>query len=190
LKGAAISPPDIDTIIITHGDIDHIGGLATQDQQLIFPNARYILLKEAWDFWSNEALVAKWPPFLTVFGRTVFPLIRERIQVVESGEEFLPGFELFSAPGHRPGHSIIKATSAGQVLLHIADSVGHPLLMKHPYWPWYADARDEQAAKDKAQVLNQAATEKALVFGSHLPFPGVGRVEPFGDGWRWRPIEA
>jgi glyoxylase-like metal-dependent hydrolase (beta-lactamase superfamily II) len=188
LQEEGVSPLDIDTIILTHGDVDHIGGLTTPDNRLIFPNARYILLKEAWDFWSNEPLVAKWPPFLTVFGRTVFPLIRDQVQVVEAGEEFYPGIQLFPVPGHRPGHTFVELRSSDQVLLHLSDIVGHPLFMEYPGWHWYADARDEQAEKDKTQALNRAIAEKAVVFGSHLPFPGVGRVVPLPSGWRWQPM--
>jgi glyoxylase-like metal-dependent hydrolase (beta-lactamase superfamily II) len=190
LQEEGVSPPDIDTIILTHGDIDHTGGLTTPDSQLVFPNAQYILLREAWDFWSNGPLVAKWPPYLTVFGRTAFPLIRSRIRVVEAGEEFLPGFQLFPVNGHRPGHAILKVTSSEQVLLHIADTVGHPLFMEHPDWHWFADARDDQAEKDKAQVLIRAISEQAVLFGAHLPFPGIGRVVPMENGWCWQPIDS
>jgi hypothetical protein len=59
--------------------------------------------------------------------------------------------------------------------------------MEHPEWHWYADFAFEQAEKDKFHVLNQAVAQHALVFGSHLPFPGVGRVAPLGAEWRWQP---
>ena len=79
LQEEGISPADIDTMILTHGDIDHIGGILTGDNQLAFPNAGYIMLKEAWDFWTNQALIARWPEFLTYFGRKVLPVMRERV---------------------------------------------------------------------------------------------------------------
>lgn len=187
LQEEGLAAGDIDTIVLTHADVDHMGGLTTPDQQLVFPNARYILPKDAWDFWTNAPLLAKWPPFLTVFARSAFPLIRSKTQVVQAGEEFLPGFQLFPAPGHRPGHATLRAASEGEVLLHAADTLGHPILMERPGWHWYADANDAQAEKDKALLLNRAVAENAVVFGSHLPFPGVGRVVPLGEGWRWQP---
>ena len=187
LQNEGISPADIDTMIITHGDIDHIGGILTEDCQLAFPNASYIMLKEAWEFWTNQALIARWPEFLTYFGRKTLPLIRERVKVIEAGVEFLPGFQLIPASGHRPGHAALAVTSEGEYFIHLADTVGHPLLMEHPEWHWYADFAFEQAEKDKFHVLNQAVALHALVFGSHLPFPGVGRVMPLGAEWRWQP---
>jgi len=188
LQDEDIAPADIDTLIITHFDADHVGGIVTADNQLTFPNAGYVLLQDAWDFWSNEAIVAKWPPFLTANARKVLPLLQGRVQVVEPGAEFLPGFQLIPAPGHRPGHTAIAMASAGQTLFHLADVAGHPVLMEHPAWPWAFDAHPDQAEKDKALILDQAAARHALVFGSHLPFPGVGHVAPQGDGWRWQPL--
>ncbi len=187
LQVEGITPAEIDLILITHGDGDHIGGIANSDRQLIFPNATFILLKEAWDFWFDEARVAKWPEILTAHGRKTFPLIKSRIKVVEPGDEFLQGFQTISAPGHRPGHTALAITSAGEHLLHLADTVGHPILMEHPSWHGYADSRHDQAEKDRVQLLDQAVSQQALVFGSHLPFPGVGRMIPRGEGWHWQP---
>jgi glyoxylase-like metal-dependent hydrolase (beta-lactamase superfamily II) len=188
LQAEGIAPADIDIVIITHGDFDHTGGITTLDNQLVFPKADYILLKDAWDFWSDAASVAQWPEFLTVFGRKTLPLIQGRLKVIEAGVEFLPGFQLISVPGHRPGHTALAITSSGEHLLHLADTVGHPILMEYPAWHGYADSRHDQAAKDRFQLLNQAVSQQALVFGSHLPFPGVGRITPQGEGWHWQPL--
>jgi glyoxylase-like metal-dependent hydrolase (beta-lactamase superfamily II) len=189
LQTEGITPAEIDLIIITHGDGDHIGGITNSDHQLVFPNATFILSKEAWDFWFDEALVARWPAFLTAHGRRIFPLIKNRIQVVEPGDEFLPGFQAISAPGHRPGHIALAITSDGEHLLHLADAVGHPLLVEHPSWHGYADSRHDQAEKDRVQLLSQAVSQQALAFGFHLPFPGVGRIVSRGEGWRWQPLD-
>ena len=190
LQADGISPAEIDFLVITHGDVDHIGGILTSENQLTFPNAKVVLLKEAWDFWCNDALVARWPVGLTVFGRTIFPLIRDRVQIIENGQEFLPGLRLIHAPGHRPGHTVIAVESNGEHLYHLADTVGHAILMEHPEWTWTMDARPELAVNDKKSLLQLAADQNARVFGSHLPFPGVGRLIAQGDGWRWEPDNA
>jgi glyoxylase-like metal-dependent hydrolase (beta-lactamase superfamily II) len=185
LQAEGLTPADIDCLIITHGDGDHVGGILNADNQPVFHNATYLLLREAWDFWTSEDILAKLPEYLTGFGRHTLPLIRSRIKVVESGDEFLPGFQLLAAPGHRPGHAALAVTSAGEHLLHMADAVGHPILMEHPAWHWAFDTQPDQAEKDKRQLLDWAVSRQTLVFGAHLPFPGVGRATPQGEGWRW-----
>ena len=41
LRRAGITPESIDVVAITHGHIDHIGGLVSATGSLAFPNARY-----------------------------------------------------------------------------------------------------------------------------------------------------
>ncbi len=187
LQAEGLRAADIDRVIITHCDGDHIGGLSAGNER-VFPNADYIFLKDAWEFWSDEARVAQWPEFLMVFGRKTLPLIQDRLQIVEAGAEFMPGFRLLAVPGHRPGHTAVAITSAGQHLIHVADAIGHPLLMEYPHWHGFADLRHEQAAQDRVRLLSMAVEQQALVFGSHLPFPGVGHVVPHGEGWCWEPL--
>lgn len=189
LQEDGIAPANIDLVIITHCDGDHIGGL-TSGSERVFPNADYIFLKDAWDFWSDAARVAQWPEFLMAFGRKTLPLIQDRLKIVEAGAEFLPGFQLMLVPGHRPGHTAVAITSAGEHLIHVADTIGHPILMDYPAWHGFADLMHDQAAQDRVRLLSLAVEQQALVFGSHLPFPGVGHVVPHGEGWRWQPAAA
>lgn len=188
LLAEGIAPPDIDIVVITHLDGDHVGGIATRDGQFAFPNADYVLSEAAWDFWSDDALVARMPERLALSGRRTLAFIQGRLEVVPAEAEFLPGLTLISAPGHRPGHTALSIASEGMLLYHLADSVGHAILMEHPSWQWSYDARPEQAEKDRRLILGQAAERGALVFGPHLPFPGVGHVVAQGEGWRWQPL--
>ena len=79
-------------------------------------------------------------------------------------------------------------SSQGKHLIHLADAVGHPVLMEHPSWVWAYDFMPPAAQQAKNQLLNCAVELDALVFGSHLPFPGIGRVYRQDDGWRWKPM--
>jgi glyoxylase-like metal-dependent hydrolase (beta-lactamase superfamily II) len=187
LADEGLTPADIDRVIITHCDGDHIGGLIFGGER-VFSNADYVFLKDAWEFWSDAARVAQCPEFLMAIGRRTLPLIQDRLQIVEAGVEFLPGFQLIPASGHRPGHTAVAITSAGQHLIHVADTIGHLLLMEYPAWHGFADLMHDQAVQDRVRLLRLATEQKALVFGSHLPFPAVGRVIPQGDGWRWESL--
>src|SRR5262245_58135216 len=55
LAASGISPTAIDLVLISHGDIDHIGGTMDATGRFLFPSARYILARDEWDFWSSTA---------------------------------------------------------------------------------------------------------------------------------------
>jgi glyoxylase-like metal-dependent hydrolase (beta-lactamase superfamily II) len=56
LKLAGLSPEEINVVILTHADFDHIGGAVDEHGKLAFPNARYILSQAEWDFWGTKPL--------------------------------------------------------------------------------------------------------------------------------------
>ncbi len=47
LKFLGFDPGDIDVIIITHSDYDHIGGILDKEGQPAFPNAHYFISEDA-----------------------------------------------------------------------------------------------------------------------------------------------
>jgi glyoxylase-like metal-dependent hydrolase (beta-lactamase superfamily II) len=185
---------NIQTIVLTHSDRDHIGGILDADGSVSFPTAEYVMLEHSWRIWSTqrgrEELVElnHWTEDRIQFAWETYARIEERILAVASGEEFLPGLRLLAAPGHRYDHSILRVTSEDELLVHLSDAVVHPLLMAHRDWVSTYDADPAQAATTKTELLGLCASEKALVFGAHFPFPGLGYVRSGQGGWRWEPV--
>ncbi len=196
LESLGMSPEDIDVLIITHTDYDHIGGILTDDEQPVFPRASYFLLESSWDLWSTpekrKELTAlhHWPEEKTQFIWETYSKIVDRTAFVASEEEFIPGFRLIPATGHRYDHSVVKIASSGEKLLHLADAVAHPLIMANHSWASTYDSVPEQAAATKGELLDWSVRESALIFGSHFPLPGIGTVQPSDGGWRWLPREG
>jgi glyoxylase-like metal-dependent hydrolase (beta-lactamase superfamily II) len=190
LGAAGIDPADIDTVLLTHAHPGHVGGALDSRGTPVYPNARYTLSKDEWEFWTSEVAFAKASERHIVAARKHLEPIRDRMQLVDGEREIVPGIRLIPAPGHTPGHMAVSLSAGGVSLLHIADTVFHPLHLEHPGWTSIYDVDPKQAAATKHRVLDRAARSQALVIGHHLlPFPGLGYVSRSGYGWRWQPIQ-
>jgi hypothetical protein len=55
-------------VIITHAHPDHVGGTLDDEGQPVYPNARYYIWKDEWNFWFSEMAFTKAPEsFVTVW---------------------------------------------------------------------------------------------------------------------------
>ncbi len=102
-------------------------------------------------------------------------------------DEFLPGFHMYPAIGHRYDHDVLKIETSGEKLIHFADGLLHPLMMANRAWYYSYDIEPAQAVETKEQLLEWCAAEKALVFATHFPFPGLGTIERRNTKWQWHP---
>src|ERR1700726_3989920 len=53
LRSAGYTPEEGDLVLVTHLHSDHVGGLTTQDGNIVFPNAEIYVAKEKSDFWLS-----------------------------------------------------------------------------------------------------------------------------------------
>lgn len=192
LRAEGITPEEIDMVILTHCHPDHIGGITLEEGKLAFPNAHYALWKEEWDFWtSGEAemkLDGHTKEILLGIARKNLPPIQDRLDLIESEKEILPGIQAIAAPGHTPGHMALIISSKGDQLFCISDTVLHPIHLEQPEWCAVVDFTPDQVPVTRRRILNRAATEKALVLAFHFPFPGLGHIVQKEDEWEWKPI--
>ncbi|UCC61458.1 MAG: MBL fold metallo-hydrolase, partial [Anaerolineae bacterium] len=170
MQAAGIAPEEIDTVILTHGHADHLGGNVDAEGQPVFLNARYVMWVDGWEFWTADEPDLSSLPFpepliqllITVAHNNLRPL-QDRFDLVDRETEVVPGVRILAAPGHTPGHSAVLASSGGEKLLCPSDVALHPIHIEQPGWYSPVDLAPEQALTSRRRLLQMAATEKALV---------------------------
>lgn len=192
LAAAGIDPADVGTIVISHGHLDHLWGVADVEAGGVhFPNAILHLSEREWELWSDPGNAALFPDefeWLLEGSVRTLELTADRVKVFKPGGEIVPGITTVDASGHTPGHAASLIESEGEALLCLSDTAVHPLVsFAHPEWHFGFDMNPEQASVTRRRLLDRAATDRLLTTAYHMPFPGVGHVGRNGGVYRWVP---
>jgi glyoxylase-like metal-dependent hydrolase (beta-lactamase superfamily II) len=169
MRAAGCRPEDVDLLVMTHLDFDHVGGC------FAFLNARMAVpegVEPSTDARDDPGLIA-----LESYGSS------GRLDRIADGGSPATGLVLRSAPGHRAGHSVVEV---GDSLVHIADLVHHPLQVANPSWDHVFDSDPQAARATRLRELGRLADSGVTVVASHIAGPGT--VERDGQGFRWVPI--
>lgn len=183
LQTLSISPQDIDTVILTHGHRDHLYGV-TDDAtgKVTFSKARHVMWRGEYEFRNSpEGL-----DYDDGDASRKLAAVASQLDLLESENEIVPGIHAIHAPGHTPGHMALSITSGGKQLLHLVDTVGHPIHLEHPEWNMYVDYQPEIAERTRRMLLRRAAEQQARILAYHFDFPGLGYVQQQQDAWKWQ----
>lgn len=176
MANAGIRPADINTVFITHGHGDHIGGLVTNGQPT-FANARHVMGEAEMQFWLSQAT----PPANLV-------ALRERFTLIRPGAQIAPGLTAVDTSGHTVGHLAVQISSGNQTLWHLGDAGGHHILsFRFPDHYLGFDANPQQAVATRARLWQAAAADRITVVGYHFAWPGVGHVRRSGNAYEFVP---
>jgi glyoxylase-like metal-dependent hydrolase (beta-lactamase superfamily II) len=188
LRAEGLAPGSIDTVILTHGHGDHVGGNTTPEGKPAFPNAQYVMWKDEWDFWFSDTAEARVSKGLVAMARGKLKPVEGQLSLLDHETEIIPGIHVVSAPGHTPGHMAVVVSSNHEQLICISDAALHPIHLAQPDWYSVVDVAPDQALASRRRLLEWAVAENALVQAFHFPFPGLGHVIRKGDAWQWQPI--
>jgi glyoxylase-like metal-dependent hydrolase (beta-lactamase superfamily II) len=198
LQAVGLAPADIDVVILSHADWDHIGGAVDAHGTVAFPHARYVLARAEWDFWlsgserlrPSDAFDAAFRQLAQTLPETRLAYLRDRLELIDPDAEIVPGIRALAAPGHTPGYMVIEVSSGADRLLFIGDLLYEPKDIQDPDWYSVYDFNPAQVVLTRRRVFEQAVRERALLQAYHLPFPGLGNVVQHQQGWLWKPIEV
>lgn len=185
LSEAGIRPADIDSIVISHAHIDHIGGMVDAKNKRLFPNAKVYMSQADFDFWTDETDTKKNKDFVAHARKNLLPY-RDRIVFIKDEQEFLPGVTAMAAPGHTVGHMVFMITSEGKSACFLGDLTHHQvLLVEKPRLEFAYDTDPKQSAATRVRILDMLAAKKIPVMSYHFPWPGAGYFSKMGDGFRY-----
>ncbi|MFG1930922.1 MBL fold metallo-hydrolase [Mycobacterium sp. NPDC048908] len=174
-------PEDIDVVAFTHLHFDHAGWSHANGDKT-FPNARYVMA------------AAEWAPHRggTPEGDAVTPkqiiaqLADQRIDLIDDGDEVVPGVRAVVTPGHTPGHTSYVITSTnGQRLVVFGDAFHIPAQLAHPEWMSVAEWDAAEVVTARRRLLAELAEPNTLGFGFHFGDQPFGRVTADGG---WAPV--
>ncbi|HCP82098.1 MAG TPA: MBL fold metallo-hydrolase [Octadecabacter sp.] len=192
LDDIGLAPEEITDIAFTHAHPDHLWGLVDDFDDLLFPNARYMIGQTEWDYWTNPETVDTIDK-----GRTTFAVgaarrlsrIEDNITFFKDGEEVLPGVAARATFGHTPGHMAFEVRQGANAMMILGDSIGNGhIALAHPDWKTGSDQNMDMGAATRRSLLDQITHDQIAVLGFHLPGDGVGHIERAGDGYRFSPV--
>jgi glyoxylase-like metal-dependent hydrolase (beta-lactamase superfamily II) len=194
LERAGIDRAAIDAVVLSHGHLDHLGGIVDANDNLNFPNARFYISKTEWDFWTADEVKngQRLPDDMKAqaeqFAKQQLGAIKDRVTVIAPGTEFLPSIEAIDARGHSVGQLAFKITSGKDSIVFTADTVHTPAIsLAHPDWINGFDDDQEVGRRTRKEFMERFAKDGSLVIVPHFPFPGIGRIAKAGSGYAWQP---
>jgi glyoxylase-like metal-dependent hydrolase (beta-lactamase superfamily II) len=191
LKAAGINAAGITKVVFTHAHPDHVWGTLTESGKLRFPNATYYVGAAEWNFWMDPDYSNNMPAVLHEFAESAqrdLGAIKDRVVMLKPGVDIVTGLRALDTAGHTPGHLSLEM-AGGEGLIITADAATNEIAsFQHPKAVFGYDTIPDLAIRNRARLIERAATDQIKLLGYHWTYPGVGFAERKGNGYRYVPV--
>lgn len=179
LAAAGVTPEQIDVIVLSHLHFDHAGGALSawdpgQAERLVFPNATYVVGKEAW-----ERALSPHPRDRASFipGLTKLLEATGKLELV-SGDRSTTlgeGYRFHRSAGHTPGLLLTEVAMPAGAVVFAADLIPGKAWVHLPITMGY-DRYPELLIDEKAALLGDLIGRGGRLFFTHDPVIAMGTV--------------
>ncbi len=187
LEAAGFPRESIDVVLCTHLHVDHVGwNTMLVDGQWVptFPNARYLIGREEFDYWRSEEEDRE-DHSKSSFHDSVKPVFEAGlVDLVETDHRVGPEVTLEPTLGHTPGHISVRIRSKGEDALITGDFVHHPCQFARPDWASIVDYDQAASTATRRRMFECLEADGTLVIGTHFSPPTAGKVVKDGETWR------
>jgi glyoxylase-like metal-dependent hydrolase (beta-lactamase superfamily II) len=163
---------DVTTVVLTHLDPDHAGGVVSgtypDDLTPAFPAARVVLLDALLQAGAERGEHAD----------RVLEALGESVEGLPDGGIITGGVRIRSAPGHRLGHASVEFYGGAERFVFLADVVHAREHVGHPEWDHLHDSEPEIALATRRSWIAELAGTGTPVACSHIDTFGVIEVGP------------
>jgi len=179
LGAVGLSHADIDVVVLSHLHFDHAGGLLASyeqdaDPQLLFPNARYVVSRRAWERCcephprDRASFIPGLPRLLETSGR---------LEIVDGERSATLGeaYPLHFSEGHTPGLMLSEIPSDDGPIVFGSDLIPGTPWVHVPITMGY-DRYPEKLIDEKRQLLEDLIARRGRLFFTHDGDTAMARV--------------
>lgn len=187
LKKLGIAPEDVTDILMTHLDVDHVGGLVV-GADATYPKARLHVSKPEHEAWTNDKGLINRESAHKALNKLVLAAYGERLRLFDFDDAVVPGITALDASGHTPGHTAYEIVSGDKGML-VAGDFMHiaPIQLPAPEESTVWDAQPK-AGETRRRILERLSDSDVMLAAMHIDEIGHVRRNPSG-GFIMTPVK-